>query len=102
MTQVQDNSAREAKIQQVAERLSRSEAFRRNAELTAMQWAGILDELDDEKIDGFTLILDEEDSGVKDIEKERLRKHTSNKARYLQRLEKLKVSSEMADDNLTE
>lgn len=101
MTQSAQKQSREAKIQQVADRLSKSEAFRRNAELTANQWAGILDDLDDEKLDGFTLILDEEDSGVKDIEQERLRKHASNKARYLHRLEKLKFSSEQIDDNLT-
>jgi len=93
------NAGRGRKIQNVAERLSQSEAFRRNLAFTASEWAGILAELDDEKVDGFTLILDEEDSGHEEIEKERLRKHASNKARYLQRIEKLKLSAEQADDN---
>lgn len=100
MSQMQNSQIREEKIQQVAERLSKSEAFRKTMDFTALQWIGILAELDDEKIDGFTLILDEEDSGLEGIEKERERKHVNNQARYLQRLEKLKISAELLDDNL--
>ena len=96
-----DNS-RSKKVQHVADRLSSSKAFMKCVALSAAEWAGILSELDEEKIDGFTLLLDEEKSGLEDIEKERKRKHTSNKARYLQRLEKLRITAEQPDSNPSE
>ncbi len=85
---------KEEKIKHACKLLPVSPGFRANVVLTENQWAGILQSLDEKKIDELLLILEEEKAMNQDVEKEKDRKLTVNQTAYLQRLEKLKIRME--------
>lgn len=86
--------SKQIKLEKAAKMLEKSPASNMNFVFSEAEWAGILSDLDEEKLDELLLILNEEHSMRKDVEKEQLRKKETNKARYLQRLENLKVRAE--------
>ena len=98
----QTQNSKEEKIAIVSAGLAKSAAFKRNIDLPVGKWAGILADLDEEQIDDFLLILNEEQEMLMGNKKTESRKIAISKARYLQRLEQLKMTSERADDNLNE
>lgn len=79
------------KVLHASQLLEDSPAFQRVLPLTAQEWAGVLSELDEEKIDDYLLLLTEEQSMRAEIRKTEKRKKKVNHTRYLQRLERLKV-----------
>lgn len=87
------------KVALASEKFSKSPAFRKVLPLAVQQWNAILAELDENKLDELLMIVDEEEQGYIDIKKKRDRKLSTNVARYLQRLEMLKIRSENVDDN---
>ncbi len=86
--------SKESKIQRAAEMLPLSSGFRANVVLSSVEWAGILKNLDESRIDELLLILEEESGMNSDNEREKDRKLTMNRSTYLQRLEKLKIRIE--------
>lgn len=82
------------KVQQASQLMEKSPAMMANLQMGSGDWAGILADLDEEKIDELLLILDEEGLMHGDIQKEKARKKEVNKTRYLQRLESLKLRAE--------
>ena len=93
--------SRVEKIQFAADGLAESPAFKRNVQMPAYLWAMMLETLDEEKIDGFLMLLDEENGLYKDIEEKDEKRKVKNGTRYLQRLERIRVTAEMNDDNLS-
>lgn len=87
------------KVQEASQLMEKSKAMMANLQMNAQDWAGILADLDEEKIDELLLILDEENIMQGDIQKESARKKEVNKTRYLQRLENLKIRSESLQYN---
>ena len=99
MSQKNQNIGGSEKVDLAAEKFAKSPAFRKILPLAAKQWHGILAEIDEEKLNELLLIVDEEEQGYLDIKKKKERKLSTNVARYLQRLEMLRIRSENADDN---
>lgn len=83
-----------SKIQRAAKLLPLSQGFRSNVVFSDKEWAGILANLDESRIDELLLILEEERDMNGDVENEKDRKLTMNRSAYLQRLEKLKIRIE--------
>ena len=90
------------KIERIKMLIPRSDAVKMNVQFPVENWAGILTDLDEEKIDDLLLILEEEAGMIADVEAERLRKQEINKTSYLQRMEKIRVAAETSDDNFPE
>ena len=93
------SQSREQKIHRIAVELSKDRLMRQNMVFSPEEWAGILAELDDQAIDDFMYLYKERDEGLMDIEKKKDRKHATNAARYLQRLEMLRLRAESLRDN---
>ncbi|MEK7146522.1 MAG: hypothetical protein AAB802_05090 [Patescibacteria group bacterium] len=93
-TYMQDSGAKTQKIERLQTLVPQSQALRKTG-MTSMDWAGVLAKLDDEKIDELLLILQEENEMLHMTEEERLRKRALNQSSYMQRLEKLRLSTEL-------
>ena len=85
---------KDEKIQIASQLLPVSPGMQANIVLSVNEWAGILQQIDEDKIDDLLLLLEEEGSMMSEIEKETKRKTEVNTAKYLQRLEQLKMRAE--------
>ena len=88
-----DGGQKSVKIERASAMLEESPAFRLVQPMNAGEWAGVLAKLDEDKIDDYLLLLDEEKVTHLELKKEEKRKLQSNRTRYLQRLERLKVKA---------
>ncbi|OGJ44652.1 hypothetical protein A3J23_00020 [Candidatus Peregrinibacteria bacterium RIFCSPLOWO2_02_FULL_48_14] len=88
-----DGDHKSAKIERASTMLEKSPAFQLVLPMSAEEWAGVLAKLDEDKIDDYLLILDEEKGTHLELKKEEKRKLQTNRTRYLQRLERLKVKA---------
>lgn len=88
-----DGNQKSAKIERASAMLVESPAFQLVLPMSSDQWAGVLSKLDEDKIDDYLLLLEEEKVTHLDLKKEEKRKLYSNRTRYLQRLERLKVKA---------
>lgn len=85
---------KDEKIKIASQMLPQSPGMQANIVLSANEWAGILQQIDEDKIDDLLLLLEEEGSMISEVEKETTRKMEINTAKYLQRLEQLKLRAE--------
>ncbi len=85
---------KEKRVEKIGEMIAESDAFNSTLQLSAKQWTGILESLDDEEaLDDALLIVQEEQAAYRELEKEESRKKTTNKARFKQRHERLIMKS---------
>ncbi len=84
----------ERKTKQILELLVKSEAFNSLLRFDKGQWEQFLSRLSDQQLDDLLLILDEEASMLREIDKEAARKHKVNETRLRQRFEQRHLEAE--------
>lgn len=92
-------NGKQEKVNRAAEMASVSQTMADVMPLNLSTWAGILSRLDEEKVDEFLLILEEERGMFADVEAKAERKREANRGKYLQLLENLKITMEQLPDN---
>ncbi len=96
-------SGKEQKVARALELIENSGGMKQfPLELTLEQWAGVFAEMQEEKVDDLLLILEEEAKMKLSDEQTEKRAHKVNQTRYLQRMERLKLSLEQAQQNASE
>jgi hypothetical protein len=89
----------EEKLERAKSLIPASGGLKRLLPISSEKWAGVLAELDEEKIDDLLLLLGEEAEMAGDIEKKRLAQHAENEKKYTRRLEDLQIRMEEISNN---
>jgi hypothetical protein len=89
-----DSSVGEEKIKKLAEMLAKSKGAAKIEKLSAEQWEYLLKLMDEDTVNDFALIANEEKEMNEDVIREVKRKKEINKTKLFQRQEKLKVQAE--------
>jgi|GEM_PF-4437183 len=92
---------KQEKVNRAAEMASVSQTMADVMPLNLSTWAGIFSKLEEEKVDEFLMILEEEHGMFADIDAKAGRKRLVNQKKYLQLLENLKITMEKLPDNLS-
>lgn len=87
-------NTKQVKMLKAASMLPESSAMKKMLPFSKERWAGILAELDEDQVDDLLLLLKEEEGMHLDLDKKEDRRLQVNETRYLQRLEKLRISME--------
>lgn len=91
----QESSSKAHKVERALELVTKSGGMKSlPLKFDHEQWAGIFSQMDEEKIDDLLLILEEEKEMELISDQTAKKAHKVNETRYLQRLEKLKISLE--------
>ena len=97
-TQNSQSGGKQEKVQRAAEMAAVSQTMADVMPLNLSTWAGILSKLEEDKVDEFLMILEEERGMFADVEAKADRKRAASRGKYLQLLENLKITMEKLPD----
>ncbi len=93
------SSSKEGKIERAVKMLPKSSLVMRVMPKSQGEWAGILSELDEKKVDDLLMLLEQEGHVFVGGRDEHEWQEGIDKAEYIERLEDLRISMERVTDN---